>query len=176
MIIVLSQKIDSDSTYSGDDVFKTYHYPKNYRNQIHTGDIFIYYQGNRCDKSQRYYFGTGRIGKIIQVDDKNYYAELLDTLQFENKVSIYLPGEGYVESIGYEKVRNSINPPWQSSIRPLSDDAYKYILQKAGIGNSVEDLDSKLKKAIQKYYISKDKYSVLDIIKIAKHLAELYNI
>lgn len=89
MIIILSQKIDSDSVYSGDEVFKLYHYPARYRNQIHTGDTFVYYQGNRYDKSQRYYFGTGKIGEIRQKDDENYYAELLNTVQFEKKVPIF---------------------------------------------------------------------------------------
>ena len=53
MIIILSQKIDTESAYTGDEVFRTYHYPGRYRNQIHTGDVFVYYQGNRYDKSLR---------------------------------------------------------------------------------------------------------------------------
>lgn len=111
MIIILSQKIDTDSSYSGDEVFKVYHYPARYKNQIHTGDTFVYYQGNRYDKSQRYYFGSGRIGKIEQEDEDNFYAELIDVSRFEKKVQIYLPDEGYVEQLEYETVRKSINPP-----------------------------------------------------------------
>jgi hypothetical protein len=71
MIIILSRKIDTDSSYTGDEVFRVYHYPARYKNQIHTGDTFVYYQGKRYDKSQRYYFGTGRIGKIEQEDEYN---------------------------------------------------------------------------------------------------------
>lgn len=176
MIIILSQKIDSDSVYAGDELFKTYHYPARYRNQIHTGDIFVYYQGNRYDKSQRYYFGTGRIGEIRQADDNNYYAELLNAVRFEKKVSIYLPNGGYVEQLGYETVRKSINPPWQSSVRPLSEIAYEYILRKSGRKEIVEDCNIKLKKAVQRYYVSKDRSAVLQIIKVAKQLAEIYGL
>lgn len=62
MFIILSQKIDTASPYEGDQPYKIYHYPRRYRNQIHSGDIFIYYQENRYERSQRYYFETGRIG------------------------------------------------------------------------------------------------------------------
>lgn len=72
MLIILSQKIDSASEYS-DELFKTYHYPARYKNQIHEGDIFVYYQGNRYVKEQRYYFGVGRIGKISTFDGENFY-------------------------------------------------------------------------------------------------------
>ena len=97
MIIILSQKIDTDSSYIGDEVFNVYYYPARYSNQIHTGDTFVYYQGNRYDKSQRYYFGTGNIGKIEQEDEEIFYAELVNVFRFENKVHIYLPDKGYVE-------------------------------------------------------------------------------
>ena len=143
MIIILSQKIDTESAYTGDEVFRTYHYPGRYRNQIHTGDVFVYYQGNRYDKSQRYYFGTGWIGNI---------------------------------KLGYDTVRKSINPPWQSSVRPLSEQAYSYILQHSGNREMIEDCNAKLKKAIQSYYISNDKEAILRILEIAKQLATLYNL
>lgn len=82
MLIILSQKTDSDSAYIGDEVYKTYHYPGRYRNQIHEGDTFIYYQGNRLDKSQRYYFGTGVVGEITKTDTDNYYAKLINVKRF----------------------------------------------------------------------------------------------
>ena len=56
MIVVLSQKVDSESEYA-DKLFDLYHYPARYRNQLHKGDIFVYYQGNRFDKSQRTILG-----------------------------------------------------------------------------------------------------------------------
>lgn len=46
MLIISSQKIDTESPYS-DEPFNSYHYPARYRNQIHEGDVFVYYQGNR---------------------------------------------------------------------------------------------------------------------------------
>lgn len=100
MTIILSQKIDTESVYMGDEVFRTYHYPRRYRNQIHTGDVFVYYQGNRYDKSQRYYFGTGRIGNIKTEDEDNYYAGLLNVVRFKKKVPIYLPDGGVCGTTG----------------------------------------------------------------------------
>lgn len=64
MLIILSQKIDTPSAYS-DETFATYHYPAGYKNQIHEGDTFVYYQGSRYVKEQRYYFGVGTVGKNI---------------------------------------------------------------------------------------------------------------
>lgn len=176
MTIILSQKIDTDSSYTGDEVFKVYHYPAKYKNQIHTGDTFVYYQGNRYDKSQRYYFGTGRIGKIKQEDEDDFYAELINVSRFENKVPIYLPGEGYVEQLGYDTVRKSVNPPWQSSIRPLSEAAYSYILEHSGSQKMIDTYNVQLKKAIQNYYIANDKNAVLEIMEIAQKLVGLYNL
>ena len=75
MLIILSQRIDTDSDYS-DEVFETYHYPSRYKNQIHEGDTFVYYQGNRYVKEQRYYYGVGTIGQITTFDDENYYGYL----------------------------------------------------------------------------------------------------
>lgn len=90
MLVILSQKVDSESSYA-DELFNSYHYPAKYKNQLHKGDIFIYYQGNRYDKSQRYYFGVGSVGEIQTTDGENYYAKLLDCQQFERKVPILLP-------------------------------------------------------------------------------------
>lgn len=44
MIVILSQRIDIQSEYE-DELFKTYHYPSRYRNQLHEGDIL----GDRRD-------------------------------------------------------------------------------------------------------------------------------
>lgn len=174
--IILSQKIDSESQYSGDDVFKVYHYPSRYRNQIHKGDSFIYYQGNRYDKSQRYYFGCGMIGDINCDDGENYYAQLTEVIRFQRKVPIYLPENGYIEQLGYESVRRSLNPPWQSSVRPLSEEAYAYILNQSGTFCTAEQCESMLKTAIQDYFIKKDKSAVLRIIEIAEQLRNIYNL
>ena len=87
MLIILSQRIDTDSDYS-DEVFETYHYPSRYKNQIHEGDTFVYYQGNRYVKEQRYYYGVGTIGQITNFDDENYYASLINVRKFNTKVPI----------------------------------------------------------------------------------------
>lgn len=179
MIVVLSQRIDFDSSYS-DELFKAYHYPARYRNQLHKGDVFVYYQGNRHEKSQRYYFGVGTVGEIVTSDGENYYAELLDCQQFEKKVPIYLPDGGYIEQLGYESVRKSIRPPWQSSIRPLSQEAFDYILNTAGIqkpletndAEDVEVLRDKLRTAVREYYIGSDPSAIHRIESIASAIGK----
>ena len=174
MIIVLSQKIDTDSTYSGDDVFRIYHYPSRYKNQIHTGDIFVYYQGNRYDKKKRYYFGVGRVGEISKENEDDYYAELLFTTKFIKKVPIYMANGGYVEQLGYETVRKSMNPPWQSSVRTISIEAFKYILDHSESNEIVYEYNNLLKKSIQKYYISNQKGALMEIINLIQKLLVLY--
>lgn len=174
MLVILSQKVDSESSYA-DELFNLYHYPAKYKNQLNKGDVFIYYQGNRYDKSQRYYFGVGTVGEIFTADGENYYARLLDCQQFEKKVPIYLPDGGYIEQLGYESVRKSINPPWQSSVRPLSQKAYDYILNAAGIrvapeppsDDSVDVLKDKLKIAVREFYVEGDSSAIHRIESIA---------
>jgi len=181
MLVVLSQKIDSKSYYS-DELFRLYHYPARYRNQLNEGDVFVYYQGNRHDKSQRYYFGVGRIGEISTTDGENYYAKLIECQRFEKIVPIYLPDGGYIEQLGYEKVRNNINPPWQSSIRPISEQAFDFILDAAGIQyglqqkQSVELLQIKLKDAVREFFVGKNNISILEIERIAGEMAKVLNI
>ena len=176
MLVILSQKIDTVSSYS-DELFNSYHYPAKYRNQLHEGDIFIYYQGNRYDKSQRYYFGVGTVGEILTSDGENYYAKLLNCQRFEKRVPIYLPDGGYIEQLGYETVRKSINPPWQSSIRPLSQKAFDYILNAAGIqhmpdqSESVDTLKEKLKRAIRDFYVEKNDAAIHRIESIASAIS-----
>lgn len=174
MLVILSQKVDSESSYA-DELFSSYHYPARYKNQLREGDTFIYYQGNRYDKSQRYYFGTGTVGKILTTDGENYYAELVSCRQFGKKIPIYLPDGGYIEQLDYESVRKSINPPWQSSIRPLSQKAYDYILSVAGIQTtlevessvSIDVLKDKLKLAVKEFYVEGDYTAIYRIERIA---------
>jgi len=175
VLIILSQKIDSYPDYE-DDLFNVYHYPARYRNQIHEGDTFVYYQGNRYDKTKRYYFGTGIVGKITCYDEENYYAALLHGRKFEKKVPIYLPDEGYIEQLGYDTIRKSMNPPWQSSVRPISEIAYNYILEHAGKLLeivSIEDLKERLKEAIRAFYIGGDDSEILQIVDLSKKIAKL---
>lgn len=181
MLVILSQKVDTASSYS-DELFNSYHYPAKYRNQLHEGDIFIYYQGNRHDKSHRYYFGIGTVGEILTTDGENYYAKLLNCQQFEKKVPIYLPDGGYIEQLGYETVRNSINPPWQSSIRPLSQKAFDYILNAAGIqkvppkAESIDMLTEKLRNAVRDYFVEKNAAAIHHIESIAAAIGRATNI
>lgn len=125
--------------------------------------------------SQRYYFGVGSVGEIQTTDGENYYAKLLDCQQFERKVPIYLPDGGYIEQLGFETVRKSLNPPWQSSIRPLSQEAYDYILKAAGIQlssepvhqDSIDVLKDKLKLAVRDFYVEGNSSAIHRIESIA---------
>ena len=143
MKIILSQRIDIASDYD-DTPFVSYHFPKRYRNQICSGNRFVYYQGNRSKKDQRYYFGCGVVGSINPTESGNhYYAEILEGRKFLNSVPIYCPkGDGFIESIGYEKVRNKPNPSWQNSIRKISDDAFHEILKLGNIEDNVGEYSS----------------------------------
>lgn len=130
MHIILSQKMETYSDYN-DKLYELYHFPFKYRKQISEGDIFIYHQGDRNNRQCRYYFGTGRIGKIYSTGPDDWYAELVDCYRFENRVPIHTPG-GYIEQLDYSSVRKSKNPPWQWSIRPVSNQAFLHILGLAG--------------------------------------------
>lgn len=182
MYIILSQRKDIEFSYS-DDLYKTYHFPARYKNQISTGDTFVYYQGDRVDRTHRIYFGTGKIGAIYTTDSESYYAELYDCCAFENEIPIYLKNdEGYIETLGYDSVRKSPNPPWQSSIRPLSEQAYKHIISKAGTmiaivaHKNIEELKNNLKTAIKGYYIGGELESLKMAITIANQILEENNI
>jgi 5-methylcytosine-specific restriction endonuclease McrA len=144
MLIILSQRIDFDSDYE-DVPFSIYHFPKRYRNQIHPGDCFIYYQGDRHKKGNRYYFGCGVIGDVFSDSSGDfYYAKILEGKAFRENVPIYNPDGGFWESIGYEQVRKNSNPPWQNSIRRVSEEAFNAILDAAGIEKTIFDLSSNL--------------------------------
>jgi hypothetical protein len=133
MPIILSQRVDTGSDYN-DVPFVVYHFPKRYRGQINIGDFFLYYQGNRLKREQRYYFGMGIIGKVELCEDGEHYnAYFLETCQFPHRVPIYNPAGGYYESLDYRSVRKSELPPWQSSIRPVSEVAFNAIVHAAGV-------------------------------------------
>lgn len=177
MLIVLSQKIDTLSDYA-DEVFRTYHFPARYRNQIHEGDTYVYYQGNRYVKEQRYYFGIGKVGEITTQNGVDYYAKLTDGCEFAIKVPIYLPNGEYVEQLGFDSVRKRPTPPWQSSIRPISQQAFDYIVSNACIQDkrstaSVEGLKEKLKSSIRIFFLDKEDGAINDIKNTATELINI---
>jgi len=134
--IILSQRIDVESEY--DDIpFVRYHYPKRYRNQICEGDLFLYYQGDRSKKENRYYFGIGVVGNIeLASDDNHYYAQIMAARPFSKRVPIYHPEGGFYESIDFASVRKKENPAWQNSIRRISEGAFEAIVRAAGLETS----------------------------------------
>jgi len=181
MLVVLSQRIDFDSEYS-DELFKIYHYPSRYRNMLREGDSFVYYQGNRYDKTQRYYYGVGTVAQISTTDGINYDAILHLCKRFGQKVPIYLPDGGYIEQLNYQEVRKSLHPPWQSSIRPISEQAYDYILDNAGemaevsSDSSLEEMKARLKKSVRNFFLEKDDVAVLEIGKAAAAISVALNL
>jgi len=180
MYIILSQRKDIKSTYM-DKMFSLYHFPRRYKNQIRSGDLFIYYQGDRYSRDNRYYYGKGEIGSIYQTSYNDYYAELIDCYEFTSVVPIYRKN-GYIEQIDYQEVRNSPNPPWQSSIRPLSDNAAKEIINLAkeliplNTVSLQTTLGNDLKTAINCYYRKSDYNALNDVINLATQLAGLLGV
>jgi len=180
MYIILSQRKDIKSVYM-DKIFSLYHFPRRYKNQIRSGDLFIYYQGDRYSRENRYYYGKGKIGSIYQTSNDDYYAELIDCYEFTSVVPIYKKN-GYIEQIDYQEVRNSPNPPWQSSIRPLSDKAAEKILSLANELKPVNnitlqtELGSNMKKAIKSYYRDGNYNALNEIINEATQLAGLLGV
>lgn len=136
MPIILSQRIDLVSAYH-DKPFFRYHFPKRYRKQIKSGDIFVYYQGDSKKLSNRYYFGCGVIGEVTpdKVLKESFNAEIRFGVKFPSKVAIhFVSSEGkYYESLGYKSVRQKQNPSWQNSIRKLSVSAFEKIISDAGL-------------------------------------------
>lgn len=107
---------------------------------------------------------------------------MLNCQKFENKVPIYLPDGGYIEELGYESVRNSITPPWQSSVRPISQRAFDYIINAAGLQvspglpNSVENLKEKLRNAIREYFVGDNPAAIHRVESIAAAIGRATNI
>ena len=133
MLIVLSQRIDIEPLYN-DIPFERYHFPDRYKNQIHKGDLFIYYQGNRHKREHRYYYGCGIISNIVHAPELgHYYALIIKGEKFSKNVPIYDPDGTYYECLDYNDVRNNLNPPWQSSIRKISETAFTAILSQGGV-------------------------------------------
>ena len=175
MYIILSQKVDMESSYK-DQPFVCYHYLARYRNAIHVGDHFIYSQGNRYDKSQRYYFGAGVVGSILKEDNDNYYTALLHCVKFTIKVPLTMENGKYIEQLGFEDKRNS--PPWQSAIRTISKETYDYILAQAGElismpEGTIEDLVCYLKNAVRESFVLHDQSAIIRVTAWAAKVAEV---
>ncbi len=187
MYIVLSQKKDFKSEYK-DKLFQLYHFPASYRSRINTGDTFIYNQGSRSQpgtNNVRYYYGTGVIGSIYTLDEGvTYFAELKQCKSFYNNVSIkFEDGEDrgkYIEQLGYEDKRN--RPNWQSSIRYISLEAYKTIINMSGglidvsANVDIEAIKSDLKLSIDNFYLGDNHQSLVDIIAFSTSLMQKYGI
>ena len=136
MPIILSQRIDLVSEYADKPYFR-YHFPKRYRNQVKSGDVFVYYQGDSKKLANRYYFGCGVIGEITadKKGDGSLNAEVRFGVEFPRKVPIHLvsPEGKYYECLGYSSVRKGTNPIFQNSIRKLSVAAFEKIVFDAGL-------------------------------------------
>ena len=187
MYIVLSQKKDFKSEYK-DELFHLYHFPASYRSRINSGDVFIYNQGQQgqpISKNVRYYYGTGVIGNIYTLDNgETYFAELKQCKSFYNNVSIkFEDGEDcgkYIEQLGFEGKRK--RPNWQSSIRNISLEAYKTIINMSGglidvsANIDIEAMKSDLKVSIDNFYLGDNHQALVDIISFSMSLMQKYGV
>lgn len=183
MYIILSQKKDFRSEYQ-DKLFQLYHFPSCYRSRINTGDIFIYNQGAQSEPESskiRCYYGTGVIGNIYSLDNEaTYFAELKQCKMFYNNVPIKTKDGDYIEQIGFEGKRSK--PNWQSSIRKLSEESYKTIINMSGGLISVTDnvdiesIKTDLKVKIDDFYLNDNHQALIDMISIAVRLVDKYGV
>ena len=185
--IVLSQKKDFKSEYK-DKLFQLYHFPASYRSRINTGDVFVYNQGNQGQTGSnnvRYYYGTGVIGNIYTLDNgATYFAELKQCKSFYNNVPIkFSDGDEcgkYIEQLGYETKRKK--PNWQSSVRNLSPEAYKTIINMSGglidvsKNIDIEEIKSDLKTSIDNFYLQDNHQSLVDVIAFSMALMQKYGV
>ena len=179
--IILSQAKDFKSEYD-DVLFEVYHFPACYRRRINKGDIFIYNQGKQSGSGNiRYYYGTGVVGDIYTRDNGvTYFAELKHCKIFYNNVPIKFDNGEYIEQLGFEGQRS--RPNWESSIRKLSESAYKNIINMAGglISLSsdlgLEETKTYLKDSIDAFYLKENKNALLDIIMYSSQLMKKYGI
>lgn len=177
MLIVLSQRVDKESDYA-DELYRLYHFPAQYKRQISAGDTFVYYQGDKSKRANRYYFGTGIVRNVYTRDEINYYAELEQGRKFSRKVPIYL-NDGYIEQLGDNTGRKS--PPWLCSIRPISQEAFDYIIEAAGGLTLIDDqkgrpeMEAELKDGIKDYFLNGNPSALQDIMKAAESLSKLAN-
>ena len=182
MYIALTQKKDFKSEYK-DELFQLDHFPAKYLSKIHTGDKFIYHQGERQTglKNVRYYYGTGVIGEIFTRDDGiTYYAELKQCKQFYNNVPIKSSEGEYWEQMGIETPRQK--PDWQNSIRTVTPEAFKAIINLSGglvtvsTDTNIEALKADLKMYIDGFYLEDNHQSLVDIINLSTQLIQTYGV
>lgn len=183
MYLALTQKKDFRTEYE-DKLYELYHFPAKYRSKINTGDIFIYHQGDNkqpVTKNVRYYYGTGIIGDIYSDDGGvTFFAELKQCKAFYNNVSIKNESGIYWEQIGIEYDREK--PDWQNSIRNISEDAYKAIINASGglldVSNDidVEAMKADLKLSIDDFYLNNNHNALADIIKMSVTLMQKYGV
>lgn len=182
--IILTQKKDFKSEYE-DKLFELYHFPAKYRGKINTGDTFIYHQGDNkqpATKKIRYYYGCGVVGNIYTLDNgETYFAELKQCKSFYNNVSIKFEDSGkYIEQLGYEDKRKK--PSWQWSIRDISPEAYKTIINMAGglidvsANIDIEAIKSDLKLSIDNFYLEDNHQSLVDVIALSMSLMQKYGV
>ena len=86
----------------------------------------------------------------------------------------------YIEQLEFEGQRS--RPNWESSIRKLSESAYKNIINMAGgliplsSDLSLEETKTYLKDAIDAFYLKDNKNALLDIIMYSSQLMKKYGI
>ncbi len=86
----------------------------------------------------------------------------------------------YIEQLGYEEKRKQ--PNWQSSIRNLSPEAYRTIINMSGglidvsQNIDIEEIKSDLKTSIDNFYLEDNHQSLVDVIAFSMALMQKYGV
>lgn len=167
MPLILSQRIDIESDYD-DTPFEVYHFPKQYKNKISPGDIFIYHQGDSRNSNNRFYFGFGVVGQISTTNNEDYFAEILEGKAFPSRVPLHYKPAQYYENIG-AGFDHRKKPDWQNAIRNISQETFDLILSAAKVEDMQTLLDISKIESVQEplafLYMLNERYANYSTIK-----------
>ena len=142
---------ENDISNWNDEKGVKYHFPKRYLKYLDPGTKIIYYKGKIKDKQYEnmrlskdpHYFGIGTIGDVWQESERssNYYAEIIDYIEFKDAISFKAPNGNYREQIPESRKSNF----WRDGVRSVNESFYESIRQLAGLDHYAPTTDSNTK-------------------------------
>lgn len=139
---------ENDISNWDDEKGSKYHFPKRYLKYLNPGTKIIYYKGKIRDKrfesvrlsNEPHYFGIGIIGDVWRESENssNYFAEIVDYIEFKNAVNFKDPKNNYLEQIPDNRKSNY----WRDGVRPVDESFYNLIINLAGLNNDFIQIKS----------------------------------